>query len=75
MLLLANVSGNCREADESRLREVCENFLGPPIGMAESGSDVKAPAWDPSVLVRAAILFLLNMDDMYVYLLSVSIEQ
>lgn len=38
----------CREADESRLREVCESFLGPPTGMA---SDSKNPAWDPYVLV------------------------
>lgn len=44
---------NCREADESRLREVCESFLGPPTGMAEAASsDSKNPAWDPCVLVR-----------------------
>lgn len=41
----------CREADESRLREVCEGFLGPPTGMAES-TDPKNPAWDPIILVR-----------------------
>lgn len=41
-----------READESRLREVCENFLGPPIGMANvAGSDPLKSAWDPNVLV------------------------
>ncbi|XP_022872287.1 protein HIRA isoform X3 [Olea europaea var. sylvestris] len=40
-----------READEYRLREVCESFLGPPIGMTESpSSDVNAGAWDPCVL-------------------------
>ncbi|KAF4352974.1 hypothetical protein F8388_008395 [Cannabis sativa] len=39
------------EADESRLREVCESFLGPPTGMAESTSlDPKNLAWDPFVL-------------------------
>ncbi|KAI3894045.1 hypothetical protein MKW92_026063 [Papaver armeniacum] len=38
-----------READESRLREVCEGFLGPPTGMAES-TDPKNPAWDPTIL-------------------------
>ncbi|KAI3883688.1 hypothetical protein MKW92_038814, partial [Papaver armeniacum] len=37
------------EADESRLREVCEGFLGPPTGMAES-TDPKNPAWDPTIL-------------------------
>ena len=43
----------CREADESRLREVCESFLGPPTGMAEStSSDTKMVSWDPCVLVR-----------------------
>jgi hypothetical protein len=43
----------CREADESRLREVCENFLGPPMGMLGSASstDPKNQAWDPDVLV------------------------
>ncbi|KAL1544484.1 protein HIRA-like isoform X1 [Salvia divinorum] len=48
--LLSYVRFLAREADESRLREVCENFLGPPIGMAESGSDAKSPVWDPSIL-------------------------
>ncbi|XP_047971091.1 protein HIRA-like isoform X1 [Salvia hispanica] len=48
--LLSYVRYLAREADESRLREVCENFLGPPIGMAESGSDSKSPFWDPSIL-------------------------
>ncbi|KAJ1440666.1 WD40/YVTN repeat-like-containing domain superfamily [Sesbania bispinosa] len=39
------------EADESRLREVCESFLGPPTGMAEEAySDSKSLAWDPYVL-------------------------
>ncbi|XP_022899329.1 protein HIRA-like [Olea europaea var. sylvestris] len=39
------------EADEYRLREVCESFLGPPIGMTEApSSDVKTAAWDPYVL-------------------------
>lgn len=42
----------CREADESRLREVCESFLGPPTGMAEEASSDKSLAWDPVVLVR-----------------------
>ena len=48
----------CREADESRLREVCESFLGPPVGMAGSVSsmDPKNPVWDPDVLV--SFLFL-----------------
>ncbi|KAL3828556.1 hypothetical protein ACJIZ3_017358 [Penstemon smallii] len=44
--LLSYIRFLAREADESRLREVCESFLGPPIGMAESGS----PTWDPYVL-------------------------
>ncbi|KAK6119852.1 hypothetical protein DH2020_046399 [Rehmannia glutinosa] len=48
--LLSYVRFLAREADESRLREVCESFLGPPIGMTESGSDPKTPAWDPFVL-------------------------
>ncbi|KAG6433091.1 hypothetical protein SASPL_104698 [Salvia splendens] len=48
--LLSYVRFLAREADDSRLREVCENFLGPPIGMAESGSDAKSPVWDPSIL-------------------------
>ncbi|XP_058088801.1 protein HIRA isoform X2 [Magnolia sinica] len=49
--LLSYVRFLAREADESRLREVCESFLGPPTGMAESASsDPKNPAWDPHVL-------------------------
>ena len=42
-----------READESRLREVCESFLGPPMGMVSSASSTnpKNPEWDPDVLV------------------------
>ncbi|XP_075521978.1 protein HIRA-like isoform X1 [Primulina tabacum] len=40
-----------RDSDESRLREICENFLGPPVGMAEAGSsNLKTREWDPSVL-------------------------
>ncbi|KAI0519728.1 hypothetical protein KFK09_007187 [Dendrobium nobile] len=47
--LLAYVRFLAREADESRLREVCESFLGPPTGMVEAASsDTKT--WDPSVL-------------------------
>ncbi|XVE79279.1 hypothetical protein DITRI_Ditri14bG0045000 [Diplodiscus trichospermus] len=45
--LLSYIRFLAREADESRLREVCESFLGPPTGMA---SDSKNPAWDPCVL-------------------------
>ncbi|KAE8682443.1 Protein HIRA [Hibiscus syriacus] len=45
--LLSYIRFLAREADESRLREVCESFLGPPTGM---GSDSKNPAWDPYVL-------------------------
>ncbi|KAL0436310.1 UNVERIFIED_CONTAM: protein HIRA [Sesamum radiatum] len=48
--LLSYVRFLAREADESRLREVCESFLGPPVGMAEPGSEQKTPAWDPFVL-------------------------
>lgn len=49
--LLSYVRFLAREADESRLREVCEGFLGPPTGMAEAGSsDPKNLAWDPCVL-------------------------
>ncbi|KAK6926603.1 WD40 repeat [Dillenia turbinata] len=49
--LLSYVRFLTREADESRLREVCESFLGPPTGMAEAtSSDPNNPAWDPSVL-------------------------
>ncbi|XP_060169818.1 protein HIRA isoform X1 [Lycium barbarum] len=49
--LLSYVRFLAREADESRLREVCENFLGPPTGMAEAASsESNRPAWDPCVL-------------------------
>ncbi|PKI53666.1 protein HIRA isoform X2 [Punica granatum] len=49
--LLSYIRFLAREADESRLREVCESFLGPPTGMAEAASsDSKDPAWDPFVL-------------------------
>ncbi|XP_061368533.1 protein HIRA-like [Gastrolobium bilobum] len=49
--LLSYVRFLAREADESRLREVCESFLGPPLGMAEeASSDSKSLAWDPFVL-------------------------
>ncbi|GMI92251.1 homolog of histone chaperone HIRA [Hibiscus trionum] len=45
--LLSYIRFLAREADESRLREICESFLGPPTGMT---SDSKNPAWDPCVL-------------------------
>uniref|UniRef100_A0A2N9IXM9 Protein HIRA n=1 Tax=Fagus sylvatica TaxID=28930 RepID=A0A2N9IXM9_FAGSY len=49
--LLSYIRFLAREADESRLREVCESFLGPPTGMAEgTSSDSKNLAWDPCVL-------------------------
>ncbi|XP_027346087.1 protein HIRA-like isoform X2 [Abrus precatorius] len=49
--LLSYVRFLAREPDESRLREVCESFLGPPPGMAEeASSDSKSLAWDPFVL-------------------------
>ncbi|KAK1429195.1 hypothetical protein QVD17_11400 [Tagetes erecta] len=49
--LLSYIRFLAREADESRLREVCENFLGPPTGMAETvASDGTDPTWDPCVL-------------------------
>ncbi|KAI3822775.1 hypothetical protein L1987_10373 [Smallanthus sonchifolius] len=49
--LLSYIRFLAREADESRLREVCENFLGPPTGMAETdASDATNPTWDPCVL-------------------------
>ncbi|CAL4958672.1 unnamed protein product [Urochloa decumbens] len=50
--LLSYVRFLAREADESRLREVCESFLGPPVGMVGSVSsmDPKNPVWDPDVL-------------------------
>lgn len=54
-------SFDCREADESRLREVCESFLGPPTGMAEAASsNAKNIAWEPCVLVRLSIHFFSN---------------
>ncbi|KAJ1390242.1 WD40/YVTN repeat-like-containing domain superfamily [Sesbania bispinosa] len=46
--LLSYVRFLAREADESRLREACEGFLGPPPGMGSSDSN--NPAWDPFVL-------------------------
>ncbi|KAJ6816368.1 protein HIRA isoform X1 [Iris pallida] len=49
--LLSYIRFLAREADESRLREVCESFLGPPTGMSEATSiNQKNPAWDPYVL-------------------------
>ncbi|KAK3129409.1 hypothetical protein QOZ80_6BG0479030 [Eleusine coracana subsp. coracana] len=50
--LLSYIRFLAREADESRLREVCESFLGPPMGMIGSASstDPQNPAWDPDVL-------------------------
>lgn len=49
--LLSYVRFLAREADESRLREVCESFLGPPTGIAEEASpDSNKLAWDPFVL-------------------------
>ncbi|XP_071697209.1 protein HIRA-like [Rutidosis leptorrhynchoides] len=49
--LLSYIRFLAREADESRLREVCENFLGPPTGMAETAtSDATNAVWDPCVL-------------------------
>ncbi|KAK9913027.1 hypothetical protein M0R45_036854 [Rubus argutus] len=49
--LLSYIRFLAREADESRLREVCESFLGPPTGMVEATSlDSKNLAWDPWVL-------------------------
>lgn len=45
-----------READESRLREVCESFLGPPTWTAEEASLVSNHLdWDPSALVRLCL--------------------
>ncbi|CAD6240195.1 unnamed protein product [Miscanthus lutarioriparius] len=51
--LLSYIRFLAREADESRLREVCESFLGPPVGMVGSTSptDPKNLAWDPDVLM------------------------
>jgi len=50
--LLSYIRFLAREADESRLRELCESFLGPPMGMLgyASSMDPKNPAWDPDVL-------------------------
>ncbi|KAJ8470377.1 hypothetical protein OPV22_024720 [Ensete ventricosum] len=49
--LLSYIRFLAREADESRLREVCESFLGPPTGMAEvTVVDSQNPEWDPCVL-------------------------
>ncbi|KAL6129723.1 hypothetical protein ACLB2K_073072 [Fragaria x ananassa] len=48
--LLSYIRFLAREADESRLREVCESFLGPPTGMVEATLDSKNLAWDPFVL-------------------------
>ncbi|KAE9616739.1 hypothetical protein Lal_00034826 [Lupinus albus] len=49
--LLSYVRFLAREADESRLREVCESFLGPPTGMArDASSNSNSLAWDPLVL-------------------------
>lgn len=48
--LLSYIRFLAREADESRLREVCESFLGPPIGMDEAKSPDVKPLWDPCIL-------------------------
>ncbi|PIA58970.1 hypothetical protein AQUCO_00400080v1 [Aquilegia coerulea] len=49
--LLSYIRFLAREADESRLREVCESFLGPPVGMVEATcSDPTKMTWDPCVL-------------------------
>ncbi|KAL4014804.1 hypothetical protein IC575_027022 [Cucumis melo] len=49
--LLSYIRFLAREADESRLREVCESLLGPPTGMAgDALADTKNQAWDPCVL-------------------------
>ncbi|XAR60118.1 hypothetical protein NMG60_11033370 [Bertholletia excelsa] len=49
--LLSYIRFLAREADESRLREVCESFLGPPTGMVDAVSlNLEYPAWDPCVL-------------------------
>ncbi|XP_074294946.1 protein HIRA-like isoform X1 [Silene latifolia] len=47
--LLSYVRYLAREADESRLRELCESFLGPPTGMG-GAVDQKDIAWNPCVL-------------------------
>nr|CAD1839326.1 unnamed protein product [Ananas comosus var. bracteatus] len=49
--LLSYIRFLAREADESRLREFCESFLGPPISMIEAAcADPKMSAWDPDIL-------------------------
>ncbi|KAM1005847.1 hypothetical protein ACFX14_002761 [Malus domestica] len=49
--LLSYIRFLAREADESRLREVCESFLGPPTGMVDDTTlDLNNSAWDPCVL-------------------------
>ncbi|KAL5717078.1 hypothetical protein ACHQM5_010151 [Ranunculus cassubicifolius] len=48
--LLSYIRFLAREADESRLREVCEMFLGPPTGMMLESTHPKNIAWDPCVL-------------------------
>lgn len=62
MKLYTLISHCCvyREADESRLREVCESFLGPPTGMGTASLDLNM-AWDPCVLVRRST-FLITFD-------------
>lgn len=53
MPIIGILKNDHREADESRLREVCESLLGPPTGMAgDAPADIKNQAWDPCVLVR-----------------------
>ncbi|KAK9726979.1 hypothetical protein RND81_05G250000 [Saponaria officinalis] len=47
--LLSYVRYLAREADESRLRELCESFLGPPTGMGGATDPINI-AWDPCVL-------------------------
>ncbi|XP_021845479.1 protein HIRA isoform X2 [Spinacia oleracea] len=48
--LMSYVRYLAREADESRLREVCESFLGPPTGMGGAAITDSNIVWDPSVL-------------------------
>ncbi|XP_057850963.2 protein HIRA isoform X2 [Cryptomeria japonica] len=49
--LLAYSRCLAREADEVRLREICEGLLGPPPGMmASTTCDTNIGAWDPYVL-------------------------
>ncbi|KAF2321636.1 hypothetical protein GH714_000777 [Hevea brasiliensis] len=72
--LLSYVRFLAREADESRLREVCESFLGPPTGMAEStSSNAKDLTWDPCVLrllsEHAAFCFLIFI---FIYFINLS---